>query len=152
MPDPPLLPILRVEALGLQRGAMPQPQGTSPLSCPFEALTPTLLSYSLYPSTPVCFTVHVCVWPLALPAALADVFPADLVPRDWAHIHPILLPLLLALPSPSELHLFWLPLFLAVPVLCQPMGVAPTYAKSPLAPLPFFPGGCGKPCCGDAMV
>lgn len=29
-------------------------------------------------------------------------FPADLAPRDWAHIHPISLPLLLALPSPSE--------------------------------------------------
>lgn len=131
---------------------MPQPQGTSPLSCPFEALTPTLLSHSLYSlasSIPVCFLVHVCVWPLALPAALADIFPADLVPRDWAHIHPILFPLLLALPSSSDLHLFGFP---SSSWLCQ------SYAnqwKWPLPmhnllwlPFPFSLGDVGSPVVG----
>jgi hypothetical protein len=37
---------------------MTQPRGTSPLSCPFKALTPTLLSpIPSYPSTPVCMSV-----------------------------------------------------------------------------------------------
>lgn len=83
---------------------MPQPQDTSPCPVrPFKALTPTLLSHSLCslnPSTPLYFIVHVCVWPFALPAALAEVFQADLAPRDWAHIHPVLLPLLRALSLP----------------------------------------------------
>lgn len=61
------------------------------------------------PPPPPCVIVHVCVWPLALPAALAEVFPAHLAPRDRAHIHPVLLPRLLALPPPSELHLLGLP-------------------------------------------
>lgn len=75
-----LKPSKRCVSQGLQRGILPPPQGTGPTSYSPKALMPLSFPYHFPPDVLQCACL--CPTPSALPTPLAQVFPADLAPRD----------------------------------------------------------------------